>query len=410
MRNKVDLQTRSDEEENAATQQDTEPSQRPVVAKAYKLTEHYFEFLVYFSVAAILGSTLRVYMARIFGSDCQAEQASDFLVPFSSRICVTNNGRTEQTGGALFTDFPANFLGSFLMGMMNPLAGSSRAKLPWLHRDHPLQRDEVFYTSLTTGFCGCLTTFASWNTQMVVMLDGKYSQLGSQVIPVLFGYFVGFMGASYGFQFGRQCNLWMYNYRHKDDGEVSSNNDIPQQNEEGDQLQAVPSHPHKIPLVVAAVALLIAFIAGDAVSGIEFYRGMILLWILSPLGALCRWKLSDLNKKKGVIKHAPDWIPWGTFSANFIATILSACIEGLYHRYFYGADPTLANEWVAALLFALKTGVAGSLSTVSTMVKESTLLAEANPDKAHGHLYSILTCVTCCLMGLAVYSTTIRVN
>lgn len=299
------------------------------------------------------------------------------------------------------------------MGMMNPAVGSRRAKLPWLHRDHPLQRDEVFYTSLTTGFCGSLTTFASWNTQMVVMLDGKYSELGSQIVPVLFGYFIGFMGGSYGFQFGRQCGLWIYNYKHKTDDDVCSNDDgagIQLQNGEDVQLQPVPNHLHKIPLLVAAVAILIAFVIGDVVSGFEFYQGMILLWILSPVGALLRWKLSGLNKKKEVVKYSPDWIPWGTFFANFIATILSACIEGLYHRYFDGANPTFTNAWITAVLFALKTGVAGSLSTVSTMVKESTQLSEANPDLAHGHLYSLFTCVTCCLVGLAVYSTTIRVN
>lgn len=329
---------------------------------------------------------------------------------------------------------------SFLMGMITPPVDKRRARLPWLHRDHPLQRDEVFHTSLGIGFCGCLTTFASWNTQMVVMLDGTFCELGSQVVTVLFGYFIGLMGASYGFQLGRQCGLWMYNYRHRDDDddEKSSHRDRDGVNESGASdgqdslqsgvglpdegvelvdddnvmLQPEPSHLHKIPLFLTAVALLVAFIIGDVVNGIEFYKGMTLLWILSPVGSLLRWRLSNLNVKKSgrIISISPDWIPWGTFFANLLATILSACMEGLNNRYFSGDNPTSTNQWVDAMLFALKTGVAGSLSTVSTMVKESVLLSENYPGQAQAYYYSVFTCVTCCLLGLVVYATTIRLG
>jgi len=192
---------------------------------------------------------------------------------------------------------------SFLMGMITPPVDGRRARLPWLHRDHPLQRDEVYHASLGTGFCGCLTSFASWNTQMVVMLDGTYCELGSQVVTVLFGYLIGLMGASYGFNLGRQCGLWMYNYKHRDEEETSSHREssdvvdsyisesedylenVVALPDEGVELvdddkvtsQPVPSHLHKIPLFLTAIALLVAFIIGYVVNGIEFYKGMILV-------------------------------------------------------------------------------------------------------------------------------------
>jgi fluoride ion exporter CrcB/FEX len=327
---------------------------------------------------------------------------------------------------------------SFLMGVITPPADNQRARLPWLHRDHPLQRDEVFHASLGTGFCGCLTTFASWNTQMVVMLDGTYCELGSQVVTVFFGYLIGFMGASYGFHLGRHCGLWMYNFRHRNEDEMLSQSESGGMNEiritesqgsttndvalvdEGVELvdddnvalQPVPSHLHKIPLFLTAVALLVAFVIGDIRNGIEFYKGMTLLWLLSPVGSLLRWRLSNLNRKNRgmVITISPDWIPWGTLIANLLATVLSACMEGLSNRYFSGDNPTFTNQWVNAMLFALRTGVAGSLSTVSTMVKESVLLSEDHPGHARGHYYSILTCISACLLGLAAYATTIRIN
>lgn len=432
------LSLRRDEEKGKAPQRKSKPTQKILVTRAYEVKEHYFESIFYISISAILGSVFRVYMARIFGFDCEYKYFNDFFIPLTSNICVTNDGRSEQTGGALFIDFPSNVFGSFLMGMITPPVNKRRARLPWLHRDHPLQRDEVFHASLGTGFCGCLTTFASWNTQMVVMLDGTHCELGSQVVTVLFGYLIGLMGAAYGFQLGRQCGLWMYNYRHRQDDEVSSRGEsgdmdescvseshasfqnVVELSDEGVELvdddnvtlQPVPSHLHKVPLFLTAVALLIAFIIGDLVNGIEFYKGMTLLWILSPVGSLLRWRLSNLNlnKRGRIFTNSPEWIPWGTFVANVLASIISACMEGLNNRHFSGANPTLKNQWVDAMLFALKTGVAGSLSTVSTMVKESVLLSEDHPGKALGHYYSTLTCVSGCLLGLLVYVTTIRIN
>ena len=422
--------TLDEEQGSNLSERKTKPTQKIVVSRAYEVNEHYLESVFYVSISAILGSVFRVYMARIFGSDCQYSTATDFLVPFSSNICVTNDGRSEQTGGALFTDFPSNVFGSFLMGMITPPVNKQRARLPWLHRDHPLQRDEVFHASLGTGFCGCLTTFASWNTQMVVMLDGTYCELGSQVVTVLFGYVIGLMGASYGFQLGRDCGLWMYNFRHRNDDQEQASSPRDGANVDniirsqlsqdsdlllGEGVELVdddivlepdPSHLHKIPLFLTAVVILVAFVIGDKVNGIEFYKGMTLLWVLSPVGSLLRWKLSDLNKKK--ISKSMDWIPWGTLIANLLATLLSACMEGLINRYFGGDNPSSTNQWVVGMLFALKTGVAGSLSTVSTMVKESTHLTEDHPGLAHGHYYSMLTCIPCCLLGLAVYSATIR--
>ncbi|MGK3735431.1 MAG: fluoride ion exporter CrcB/FEX [Bacillariaceae sp.] len=317
------------------------------------------------------------------------------------------------------------------MGVITPSFSEQRARLPWLHRDHPLQRDEVFHASLGTGLCGCLTSFASWNTQMVVMLDGKYCELGSQVVTVFFGYVLGLMGAICGFQFGRQCGLWMHNFKHRNEEEVDTlhleesqtvelhseqqaalHQGIELVDDSNVNLKPVPSHLHKIPLFLAAVCLLVAFIIGDAVNNIEFYRGMTLLWILSPVGSLLRWRLSNLNiRKEGEINtNTPSWIPWGTFGANMTATVIAAFIEGLYSRYFYGADQTSTNKWVIAIFFALKTGVAGSLSTVSTMIKECVYLSEKHAGMAKAHYYTCFTCICGCVLGLIVYASTIRIN
>jgi hypothetical protein len=82
-----------------------------LVTRAYEVKEHYLESVFYVSISAILGSVFRVYMARIFGDDCENKDVEDFLTSSTSTICVTNGGQSIQTGGALFIDFPANVFG-----------------------------------------------------------------------------------------------------------------------------------------------------------------------------------------------------------------------------------------------------------------------------------------------------------
>ena len=124
--------------------------------------------VLYISSCAVLGSALRVYIGRLFGGDCESKEKIDFFSLLFERICITAGGRTEQTGGALFRDLPANVLGSFAMGILTAKAHS--AALAWHDQNHPLQKHKSLHAGLGVGFCGCLTTFASWNSQMVVML------------------------------------------------------------------------------------------------------------------------------------------------------------------------------------------------------------------------------------------------
>jgi hypothetical protein len=100
----------------------------------------------------ILGLLVRVYVTRLLGGDCE-EPADDMWD--ASAVCLTANGTTDRRGGALFTDLPANLLGSFLLGVTSALVAQP---LPWLHPEHPLQDHISWQKGLATGFCGCLTT------------------------------------------------------------------------------------------------------------------------------------------------------------------------------------------------------------------------------------------------------------
>jgi fluoride ion exporter CrcB/FEX len=143
-------------------------------------TNHCMTDTINISSNAILGNIVRVYLGRLMGADCEDADSSpnDFATPFFQNICITSGGRTVQTGGALFRDLPANMLGCFILGILAASTTISNigtvapvsSPLPWLHKDHPLQHHTALHTGLGVGFCGCLTTFSSWNTQMVIML------------------------------------------------------------------------------------------------------------------------------------------------------------------------------------------------------------------------------------------------
>lgn len=85
-------------------------------------------------------------------------------------------------------------LGSFFMGMFQDSAVLGLAvpmALAWLPPDHPLQRMTSLHKAFTTGFCGSLTTFSSFNSAMIVLVFGTGSSLPTQIWLAVFGYIIG---------------------------------------------------------------------------------------------------------------------------------------------------------------------------------------------------------------------------
>ena len=73
-----------------------------------------------------------------------ARQGIDYLTVVPSDAPVSSR--------FVYGSFFSNFVGCFCIGMFGQLAKSD------------------FKTALTTGFCGCLTTFSGWNNQQAVWL------------------------------------------------------------------------------------------------------------------------------------------------------------------------------------------------------------------------------------------------
>mmetsp|Transcript_2802 Transcript_2802/g.3833 ORF Transcript_2802/g.3833 Transcript_2802/m.3833 type:complete len:397 (-) Transcript_2802:145-1335(-) len=389
-------------------------------------------------------------------------------------------------GGSIFADLPLNILGCFIMGIMTTLSSDWPA-VPWLKSTHPIQGMTHVHVSLKTGLCGSLTTFASWNSQMVVMMNGSGTELGSQVVPALFGYMIGLHCGVGSFVFGTKVSSWLNRWKNPslvrfDDGggnvgrsgnsrqrhrrdsggsygrrsrrnrsltatkdsllkEASSTQDVDNTvksnvmngnndnsiantstivndnnglqhtkyiiKEQAHQLSKV-FYLENLPFLIVA-GLFLFYILSDTLSNIAFYRFMWLSSLLTPPGAILRWKLSKLNGT--IFQHSRKWkwVPYGTLLANVLGSLVSiSCVATYQHVVVNGSGSYSKDGWSAVFLKAMQVGFAGSLSTVSTFVKEIVDISKKYPSHAKSCYYGIGTIVCCCLLGLSIYSPIVR--
>uniref|UniRef100_A0A7R9ZJY4 Fluoride ion transporter CrcB n=1 Tax=Craspedostauros australis TaxID=1486917 RepID=A0A7R9ZJY4_9STRA len=123
--------------------------------------------------------------------------------------------------------------------------------------------------------------------------------------------------------------------------------------------------------------------------------------LLAPLGAISRWQLSKLNGKL----VAFPWFPAGTFAANILGSIVSILTVALEYRLEvqYGDF----DFWTVGSIRAVRIGLAGCLTTVSTFVSEIVKFLKSNTNHAYPYMYWTLgtaAAISAFIYGLAVYS------
>jgi fluoride ion exporter CrcB/FEX len=164
--------------------------------------------IVALSIFSILGNSLRMFIEGMLGSAC-AHQAPAWLSSVSERLnfCVTSS----QT--ALFYDLPVNMIGSFIMGMFQPcqdIGLKSSVPIAFLKTNHWFQSSQVIHIAIRTGFCGSLTTFASWNTSMLQLLSK------GEIVTALVGYIIGAELAMSSLKAGQQISVWIHRHLNPD--------------------------------------------------------------------------------------------------------------------------------------------------------------------------------------------------
>eukprot|EP00751_Fragilariopsis_kerguelensis_P017622 CAMPEP_0170837686 /NCGR_PEP_ID=MMETSP0734-20130129/2889_1 /TAXON_ID=186038 /ORGANISM="Fragilariopsis kerguelensis, Strain L26-C5" /LENGTH=870 /DNA_ID=CAMNT_0011204869 /DNA_START=105 /DNA_END=2714 /DNA_ORIENTATION=+ len=192
-------------------------SQLLLQLQSYPQKRKVFVQACYLSIAAIIGTLLRLILAQLFGQAC-SNPGSIGYIKDSSVLCVTSNGETTQNEGIIFADLPANLLGSFIMGLLqdgNSLGLAINMPIAFVKPTNIFQSYDIWHLALRTGFCGSLTTFSAWNSEMVVLLVGNHEAMPnreSMIWKALFGYIIGMETAIGSYVFGRTVAWWLHRW------------------------------------------------------------------------------------------------------------------------------------------------------------------------------------------------------
>lgn len=177
------------------------------------------------------------------------------------------------------------------------------------------------------------------------------------------------------------------------------------------QLSPEIAEPRMFQPIVAAVIfglvmvlLLVLLICLNAQHSYTITnRTMVYSMLFAPWGALLRWKLSSLNGT--LTTKGWQWYPFGTFLANFIGSIISILAIGGEYDMDSAYDVSLF--WGIGTIRAVKVGFAGSLTTVSTFVAESTGFMNKTD---HAYPYMFTTIGACCAVASLCYGTLLLVR
>jgi len=327
-------------------------------------------------------------------------------------------GAVTSEYSAVFKVLPPNALGSFLIGFLIGSDDAFQPHMPYIH------------TGLATGLCGSLTTFSSWNQQLVAMFARGKSP-SNQWLRALFALVIGLEIPIFSFTLGlhteRSIRFFLIShvYARRDEElaqlylryrELRSRARQPRRSlsavDEVARAAAALTGGHdrwgrrrpKIPIgshediayhrrrfyafvicgVLSAILLTLAAV-GVGLDPDQTRKSYWMACIFAPFGVILRWQLSvHLNGRH-------PWLPLGTLAANVLACCFDAVADGVLLR--------VSSFWVVVMMKAFVLGFNGCLSTVSTFVGE--LYRERNIEYAYA--YAGISVTICLTLGLAIY-------
>lgn len=248
----------------------------------------------------------------------------------------------------------ANALGCFFYGVF---------ARTWLSVNTP-----AIYAGLTTGFCGCLTTFSAW--AIATAEHACRGHVVRTVLTIVVPFFVGQGMLELGIFAGDMLERRGVIPSALRPGDV----DVDEEIEKGEIDVDLPLYDAlKLPL---GTGLLVCFLV-TAIVLVCVGPGWVVVpaaaAALTPLGAWLRYGLGRLNMG--------GRLPWGTLAANALGTVLDATFI-LLMVATAGSDPFLQ---------ALVDGFCAGLSTASTFTSEFRMLNADEPLRHRAYVYAALT-------------------
>jgi fluoride ion exporter CrcB/FEX len=320
--------------------------------------------VLYLSLFGVLGTLLRGGLVQLFS-------------------CYSNNTPQRCNSlddGALFVTLAPNMLGCFFVGLFaTPVAAglavegqTTQSQLACLRPENRLQRFSSLHLGLRVGFCGSLTTWASWNQTMVERIVHGDWERG------LIGYLVGAELAAaslmLGFHAAHACHHSAVPATVKDSADSVLGDD---------GVDVAIREPPPPPVSTLCLALLLACLAGCIATVVAApaasSRSICLAALFGPFGVVARWYLAKLNARTA-------WLPIGTLAANTLACAFDASVASAFAADKLGRG----QYWGSLLSTALQSGIGGGLSTVSTVAAEASLLMQSG-SRHRGYIYLGIT-------------------
>lgn len=238
-----------------------------------------------------------------------------------------------------------NALGSFLMGIF--------VYSPWLSLNAPSA-----FVGLTTGLCGCFTTFSSWSVDSSVMF--ARGEIGLAFLSLAVGLVLSSASLALGLLF-------------RSDRTVT------------EESKLEKYHTYKVEFGIAVVTIeMIVLCSLLATTQSSDLRVLYVGALLAPFGACTRYTLSKHN--------AGRKIPYFTLLANVVASLASALIV----RFVPSSGST------ADFLLGFSLGFNGGLSTVSTFVNEIRVLLCLERSCERASTYTLLSLAIAQILALVV--------
>ncbi|KAI8321660.1 hypothetical protein GQ54DRAFT_297854 [Martensiomyces pterosporus] len=298
--------------------------------------------LAVFSMAGVL---VRVYLSKLFA----------------------------YAGEPVFVLVWPQMIGCFIMGMATRLKGVLASHSPALN------------LGITTGLCGSITTFSSWqlgiytelfNTSMSDHSRFKNFLGGMSVLTVTLGASVAAL--RFGQIVGDELRVCYNAYVTRTTptglplGRVETAKFPDKSSEKRDGWLGWSKWTSAdVILVVVAVLGTIATVLAIALA--RRTRSVSIALLFGPVGTLLRWRLSSLNTNQGSLRRILPTcllgLPLGTFVANVAGSMALAVIHILQSGVV--VHPAAASCQVLA---AMVDGFCGCLTTVSTFAVEVTAL------------------------------------
>jgi fluoride ion exporter CrcB/FEX len=230
---------------------------------------------------------------------------------------------------------------------------------------------------------------------MVEMMDGTDTIYGPQVGSAIFGYVIGIACAISSCICGShfvQCLRQGHPLPQSSESENFIATNVPEK-----QLIIGSRHiTRAVVIVLLCAGLFGSYIVADVRYESILYRELWLASLMAPFGALIRWRLRTLNARPACAKRT-TWFPWGTFTANFAASIISILFTAL--KTYIVEPRDISSNWLLPVLVAVNIGFTGSLSTASSLAHELVVLETIY----QSYCYAFATIICSMLVSVMIY-------